>query len=193
MGFGVRQYYAVSSSSCLSLASAWVLCIGLQSSKKKWLKHGLSVGCNFSQGISTCPSVWSSRACRVGICSNVELSTFFRDSLIHHGLHQGLQGNLSSGSWSTSSPSVFPGLGFCRVVALTIFFPTPVSHSFCLPFLKYVITKASPASLMNSSLASSESILELSGAVSLHHGDNPWSFLTEATPEATLPTPCHKN
>ena len=37
------------------------------------------------------------------------------DSLLHHGLHHGLQGDLCSGAWSTSCPSFCTDLGVCRV------------------------------------------------------------------------------
>ena len=83
------------------------------------------------------------------------------DNLHHHGLHHRLQGNLCSGTWSTSSPSFFTDLGVCRVVSLTF------SHSSLLaaaqhflPFPKYVVTEALPALLIGSALASGGSVLE---------------------------------
>ncbi|KAK4806885.1 hypothetical protein QYF61_012606 [Mycteria americana] len=48
--------------------------------------------------------------CRVDICSTVNLHGLQGDNLPHHGLHHRLQGNLCSGSWSTSSPSFFTHL-----------------------------------------------------------------------------------
>ncbi|KAK4811166.1 hypothetical protein QYF61_019797 [Mycteria americana] len=56
-----------------------------------------------------------STGCRVDICSTVDLHGLQGDSLPHHGLHHGLQGNLCSGTWSTSFPSFFTDLGVCRV------------------------------------------------------------------------------
>ena len=56
---------------------------------------------------------------QVDICSTVNLHGLQGDSLPHHGLPHGLQGNLCSGAWSTSSPSFFTDLGVCRVVSLT--------------------------------------------------------------------------
>ncbi|KAK4821773.1 hypothetical protein QYF61_000834 [Mycteria americana] len=47
---------------------------------------------------------------QVDICSTINLHGLQRDSLLHHGLHHGLQGNLCYGTWSTSSPSFFTGL-----------------------------------------------------------------------------------
>ncbi|KAK4828040.1 hypothetical protein QYF61_022817 [Mycteria americana] len=47
---------------------------------------------------------------QVDICSTVNLHGLQGDSLPHHGLHQGLQGNLCSATWSTSSPSFFTDL-----------------------------------------------------------------------------------
>ena len=45
-----------------------------------------------------------STGCRVDICSTMDLHGLHGDNLCHHGLHHGLQGNLCSGTWSTSSP-----------------------------------------------------------------------------------------
>ena len=45
------------------------------------------------------------------------------DSLSHHGLLHGLQGNLCSGAWSISCPSFFTDLGVCRVVLSHILTP----------------------------------------------------------------------
>jgi len=56
---------------------------------------------------------------QVDICSTMHLHGLQGDSLPHHGLLHRLQGNLCSGTWSTSSPSFFTDLGFCRVVSLT--------------------------------------------------------------------------
>ncbi|KAK4830119.1 hypothetical protein QYF61_008546, partial [Mycteria americana] len=47
---------------------------------------------------------------QLDICSTVDLHGLQGDSLPHHGLHHGLQGNLCSGAWSTSSPSFFTDL-----------------------------------------------------------------------------------
>ena len=69
---------------------------------------------------STCSGVGSSlHGLQVDICSTVELHGLPGDSLPHHGLPHGLQGNLCSGAWSTSSPSFFTDLGVCRAVSLT--------------------------------------------------------------------------
>ena len=57
------------------------------------------------------------------------------DNVHHHGLHHRLQGNLCSGTWSTSSPSFFTDLGVCRVVSLTYChssLPAAVAHQ-CFP------------------------------------------------------------
>jgi len=142
------------------------------------LLHGLSKGCSFPQGTFTCSGVESSTGCRVDICSGLVLHGLQGDNLLHHGLHHGLQGNLCSGGWSTSSPSILTGLSVCRVVSLTY------SHSSLtggvwhfLPFLK-CITELPPA------LVSSGSILQPAGAGSFQHGGSFWHLLTEATPAA---------
>ncbi|KAK4806603.1 hypothetical protein QYF61_013858 [Mycteria americana] len=56
---------------------------------------------------STCSGVGSSTGCRRDICSTVDIHGLQGDSLLHHGLHHGLQENLCSAAWSTSSPSFF--------------------------------------------------------------------------------------
>ncbi|KAK4821752.1 hypothetical protein QYF61_000813 [Mycteria americana] len=48
---------------------------------------------------------------QVDICSTMDLHGLQGDSLPHHGLNHWLQGNLCSGTWSTSSPSFFTDLG----------------------------------------------------------------------------------
>jgi len=85
-------------------------------------------------------------------------------SLPDNALLHGLQGNLCSSTWSTSSPLFCTGLGVCRVVSLTC------SHSSLLavvpqllPFLKYVITEALPVSLVGSALAIRGSVSEPAG------------------------------
>ncbi|KAK4824229.1 LOW QUALITY PROTEIN: hypothetical protein QYF61_012203 [Mycteria americana] len=47
---------------------------------------------------------------QVDLCSTMDLHGLQGDSLPHHGLHQGPQGNLCSRAWSTSSPSFFTDL-----------------------------------------------------------------------------------
>ena len=77
---------------------------------------------------------------QVDICSTVDFHELQGDSLPHHGLHHGLPGNLCSGTWSTSSPSLFTDLGVCRVVSLTYShssLPAAVAHQ-CFPLLPVV-------------------------------------------------------
>ena len=80
------------------------------------LQRGLPTGSQPPVGASTCSGVGSSTGCRWNLCSP---SSFLRglqgDSLPHHGLRHGLQGNLCSGAWSASSPSFCTDLGVCRV------------------------------------------------------------------------------
>lgn len=72
-------------------------------------------------------------------------------------------------------------LGVCRIVFLTFF---SLSHScstaFFLTFPKYVMTEATPTSLMGSALAYSGSVLELLGTC-VKHGSSPSSLLIEVT------------
>jgi len=55
---------------------------------------------------------------QVEICSTMDLHGLQGHSLPHHGLFHGLQGNLCSSTWSTSSASFFTDLGVCRVISL---------------------------------------------------------------------------
>lgn len=65
----------------------------------------------------------------------------------HHGSHPGLQRNLCSGVWSTSSPSFFTDFGVCRAGSLAFFslISLTTHMQIFLPFLKYVIKGAPPA------------------------------------------------
>jgi len=56
---------------------------------------------------------------QVEICSTTDLRGLQRCSLPHQGLLHGLQGNLSSGTWSTPSSSFCTHLGVFRAVSLT--------------------------------------------------------------------------
>ena len=147
------------------------------------LQHGLSTRCSFLQGTATCCGIGSSTVCRVDICSTEVLHGLQGDNLLHHGLLHGLQGNLCSSAWSTSS-SFFTGLGVCRAVSHLL---TAAAQHF-LPLLKYVITGVPPALLMGSALASSRSVLELAGTDSVRHEAahrrHPCSF---PAPTKTLP------
>jgi len=95
----------------------------------------------------------------------------------------GLQGNLCSSAWSTSSLLSSIYLGVCRVVSLTFshcFLLTVAVQQFFCPF-KYAISEALPPSLMGSVLASSGSILEPASICSVGHRGSFRHFLTEAT------------
>lgn len=71
--------------------------------------------------------------------------------LCHHSVHYGLQGNLCSSIWSSSSPS--------DLVSFTPLCSCCRAAGFYLP--KYAVTEALPTSLPGSALASSKSVLEL--------------------------------
>ena len=64
------------------------------------------------------------RGLQVDVCSTINLHGLKGDSLPHHSLLHRLQGNLCSGTWSTSSPYFFTDLGVCRVL-------TPLSGCKC--------------------------------------------------------------
>ncbi|GAB0208824.1 mitochondrial enolase superfamily member 1 [Grus japonensis] len=104
------------------------------------------------------------------------------DSLLHHGLHQGLQGDLCSGTWSTSSPSICTDLGVCRVSYIFSLL-SPAAKALSLTvflLLKYVITEA----LIGLALARGGPVLEPAGIGSVRHRGSFWQLLTEATPVA---------
>jgi len=134
------------------------------------LEHGLPIG---SQPLPGIPLLWRGvqSGLQVEICTTVGLHGLQGHSLPHRGLLHGLQGNLFSGLWSTSSPSFYSELGVCRVVALMYLYSSlrlPLLVFF--PLLTCVILEALPPSLMGSTLPSSGSILELTGTGSTGHG-----------------------
>ena len=100
---------------------------------------------------------------QVHICCTMDLSMLQGESLPYHGLHQGLQGNLCSG---TCSPSFFTDLGVYRVVSFSY------SHSF-IPavFFSLFLNVLSQRCLAKIGLAfiSSRSVLETAGIGSIGH------------------------
>jgi len=94
---------------------------------------------------------------QVEICSTMDLHGLQGNSLPHHGLLHGLQGNLCSGAWSTSSPPSALTLGSAGVFHIfSILSPATVAVAQQLfPLLKYVIPEALPPSLTGLALASS--------------------------------------
>jgi len=117
------------------------------------------------------------------------------DSLPHHGLLHGLQGNLCPSAWSTSSPSFFTVLGVCRAVSLTYSHSSLYPAAVFSPLLKYVVSQRHYHHLLISlALASNRSILELAGSGSVRHEGSFSQLLTEATVVAPpLPKTCHAN
>ncbi|KAK4810986.1 hypothetical protein QYF61_014458 [Mycteria americana] len=111
MGVAVSSSHIVSatpSSSHSSPAPVWGPTHRRQSSmnfSNVGPSHGLQF---FRNGLLQCGAL---HGLQVDICSTVNLHGLQGDNLLHHGLHHGLQGNLCSGTWSTSSPSFFTDLG----------------------------------------------------------------------------------
>jgi len=70
-----------------------------------------------------CCSMWYSMGYSVDMCSGVGLHGLQGDNLFHHGLLHRLQGNVSSGTWSTSTHSLLTELG-----AFTDFFSLRFSY-----------------------------------------------------------------
>ncbi|KAK4831401.1 hypothetical protein QYF61_017532 [Mycteria americana] len=67
---------------------------------------------------------WLSMGCRADICFDVVLHGLQGDNVCRHSVHHGLQGNLCSGTWSTSSPSFFTDPAAVQCFALfKIHFP----------------------------------------------------------------------
>jgi len=106
-------------------ASMWVLhWVTSPASKPAPLWTSLSMGPQVLPG--ACSSMGFPRGyslLRTSTCSGmgsstVDLHGLQGDSLPYHGLLHGLQENLCSGAWSTSSTSFFTDLGVCRVVSL---------------------------------------------------------------------------
>ena len=203
----------------------WVLPMGCSSSQTPpvWVRHGATspaskpapVWASLSVGPQVLPGACSSASCPQGhsllwasTCSSVGSSMDCSGSLLHGeppcaagrqpALLQGLQGNLCSGAWSTSSPSFFTDLVVCRVVSLTSAHSSlwlQVVYQVFFTLLSYVIPEALPLFLMGSALVSSGSVLEPAGTGFIRHGGSFWQLLTEATPIAPspLPKPCHAN
>ncbi|XP_063187185.1 uncharacterized protein LOC134513912 [Chroicocephalus ridibundus] len=116
---------------------------------------------------------------QVDFCSATNLQDLQGDSLPHHALHHMLQGNLCSGTWSTSPCSFFTDFDVCRVVSLT-YSHSSLSSCFSTAvlflFLKYVIPEVLATSLIGSALASGGSILKLASFGSVRHGGASSSF-----------------
>ena len=133
-----------------------------------WASHGVTA--SFGNPLLRCGVL---PGLQVEICSTVDLPGLQGDSLPHRGLPHGLQGNLCSSAWSTSSPSFCTDLGVCRVVSLTcshssLWLQFLLSSNF-FPLLKYVLPEALPPLLMGSDLASGRSVLEPAGIGSVRH------------------------
>jgi len=127
----------------------------------EWASHGVTASFRHSPA-----PVWGPfHGLQVNICCTVDLHGLQGHSLPHHGVLHGLLGNPCYGAWSTSSPSFVPDLGVCRVVFLTLSQSSLLfaSSPQVFPLLKYVITEGLPPLLIGFALASSGSILELTG------------------------------
>ncbi|KAK4827158.1 hypothetical protein QYF61_015112 [Mycteria americana] len=123
-----------------------------------WASHGVTA--SFGIHLLWCGVL---HGLQVDICSTINPMGCRGTSLPHHGLHHGLQGNLCSGAWSTSTPPssltlVSAELFLSHTLTPLLWLPF---HSSFFPLLKYVIPEALPPSLMGSALASGGSILEL--------------------------------
>lgn len=104
----------------------------------------------------------------------------------------GLQENLNSSTWSTSSSPFTTELSVCRVVPLTTSHSSLLWHLHKKVFflLKYVITEVSLQSLVGSAWTSNGSTLESALVIdSVRHGGILQKILREATPAA----PCYQN
>lgn len=79
------------------------------------------------------------------LCSKADPHEWQGDSLIHHGLHQWLQGNLCPSTWSTFSLFFCAELGVCRAVSLTFSHSSlPATLQQFLLFLKDVMAEVLP-------------------------------------------------
>lgn len=91
--------------------------------------------------------------------------------------HQGLQGNLSSHIWSTSSPSSLAGLGACRavpyIVSLVFLDAADILQVFS-PLLKSVTPEALLPGLLGLDVSSNGSVLEPAGIAFVGHGGSFW-------------------
>lgn len=124
---------------------------------------------------------------RVDICFSVVVNRLQADKLLHHGLLQGVEGNLSSAlGVPTPSPSSWSQ---CLKYHPCHVFPTSLSLTAAahfLSFLAYFNTEAPPALLMGLCLAST-GVLEPAGAGFVQHRGSSWCVLTQVTPATFLP------
>lgn len=80
------------------------------------LQHELSIVSQPPSG-SHLPCCAVLQGLEVDVCSPLGFCGPQRCSLPHHALHQGLQGNLCPGTWSTSCLYFSPDLSICRAVS----------------------------------------------------------------------------
>lgn len=144
---------------------------------------------SFLQGTSTCSKERSSIAAG-GCLLHIDLHGLQGDRLPHHGPFQRLQGNFSSSSGSTPTPSFFNDLGVCKVVAVTDSYSSHNSGFLVFFFfLKYISPEVSPPQLcpMMGGFDPSGAICVLRGAASA----SPHT-LPEASTEVSTrtPSPC---
>lgn len=106
--------------------------------------------------------VWGPIWAAVLVSASSWSSMGIRDNVYYHDL-SGLQRNFSFSTWRTNFPVLW--LQYLKGCFSYIFL-TPLSEllwRIFLPFIKYFITEAQTASLVHSSLVSTESVLEHTG------------------------------
>ena len=122
-------------SSLLTLfpAPAWGCSHGLQSFRINLLQRGLSPGHSSFKAYPPAPPwchPWAAVWISVPAWSSPQAAGKY---LLHRGLSHGQQGNIWSGTWSTSL-AFFSDLGVHTIVSHTLFFLTPHCHAAFCPF-----------------------------------------------------------
>jgi len=122
---------------------------------------------------------------QVEICSTMDLHGLQGHSLPDNALLHGLQGNLCSSTWSTSSPPSELALVSAELFLSHILTLVICCSCYCANFAEffcslhnYVIPEVLPPLLMGSAVASRRSVLELAGTGSVRHRGSFWHLLT---------------
>jgi len=137
---------------------------------------------------------------QVDICSTVDLHGLQGNNLPHHGLQHELQGKSLCSNISSTSSLPLSSLTLVSAELFLSLHLTSLSNCrftavfFFLHLLNYVISEVLPPLLTGLALASSGSILELTGTGFIRPGGSFSQLLTESTPTAPLlQKPCHAN
>lgn len=155
--------------SYLRTSPAWALSMGYSPSGRDYYSVGPPQATDPARKPAPVTSPWSRSVSRPSWCGVLHRPPSF--NTYPHGLPHGLQENLCSNAWSTSSPS-FTDLAWLQdyYTFFSLHFHPAAQQRF-YTFL-HVITEAPPTLLMGSALGSSGSVLDMAGTDSVGQGGN---------------------